>query len=102
MSADLSKFEYVSIEPEGACPVSGRPGEGFIVVGVYTAGSDSVMEGRQMRERLGNFETLPEARKAFPKAEVRECPHNPMLDPPPAQFSVDPSIAGEVYGDDEY
>jgi len=98
----MQKYDWISIEPAGPCPVSRRAGEGFIVVGHYTAPESSVMAGRQMRHQMDRFDTLEQARAKYPKAEVQEGCHNPLLEMPPAQFTVDPADAGEVYGEDEY
>ena len=98
------RFDWLSIEPEGPSPHMGCSHVGgFIVVGHYTAPRSSVLAGRQMRQRLGHFSTVEEALAEWPKAEVQEGCHNPLLEPPlPDTGSVDPSIAGEVWGEDDY
>lgn len=96
---DGEAFSYLAIErPNGA---TYSRDEGYVVYGYGTYEKGSVLAGRHKRVWLEAFDTIEEAKAAFPQAEVAEgsgyipieMPHTP-----PADF--DPGYAGESWDED--
>jgi hypothetical protein len=71
---------------------------GVYEYGVY--GRGSVLEGREKRTLKGQFDTLDEAKQAFPDAIEAGCGYREVVIPhtPPSWF--DPDYAGERWDDD--
>jgi len=89
------KFDYYTIEPdrEGGVNVYGH--------GVY--GRESVLEGQDRRVFLDAFRTQEEAEIKYPNAATMDRSTRPrarMSETPPDWF--DPSVAGEVWHEDDY
>lgn len=92
-----------TIEPQNqaAAAATGVP-PGFWVIehGEYPQGS--VLEGEYRRTRLRFYETLEDAQRDYPQAEVLDFPGfdiRPDL-PHVAPSWFDPTIAGETWDDD--
>ena len=70
--------------------------------GRYERGS--VLAGQSRRSFIASYESLQEARSAYPKADVidhsTKLHHNPMPHHAPGWF--DPADAGEVWSEGDY
>ena len=89
------KYEWLSIEPD-------KRG-GVIVYGHGTYEETSVLAGYPLRQWIKHFDTVEEAQKAYPTAEVKEWPTKMDVELPrvaPSWF--DPGAAGEVWDEEDY
>jgi hypothetical protein len=89
----MTKYEEMTIE-------SAKYGTGVTVYGYGTYGSTSVLAGQTKKQYLEGFDTLEQAKKAYPTAHVGGGyqPHNDIGSTPANWF--DPTDAGETWDSD--
>ena len=96
------KFDSLTIEPGSKCATM-HSIDGFTVYGHGTYPYSSVLGGQPSRTYVKHFETLEDAQKAYPQAEVISgSTYQQFLMPvnPPDWF--DPMDAGERWSEYEY
>jgi len=95
----------LTIEYCWANPRAGTPEGGYTVYehGIYPGGS--VLAGSPMRTWKAHFDTVEEAKAAYPSARAIEGSTYRSIDemmPATAPAWFDPSAAGEAWGEDDY
>ena len=93
----MSKFDHITIEPSEYSD--------FAVYGHGTYERSSVLAGQPKRSYLESFDTVVDAQKEYPNAEVLE--HSTKIDgmammPVCAPDWFDPMDAGECWHEDDY
>jgi len=76
-----------------------REGGGFVLWGLGTYSRESVLEGQESVTYIEGFDSLADAKRAFPEAPIEEYPpmrsQATLSDCPPSWF--DPADAGETW-----
>lgn len=92
------QFEYITICANPHPHLNPDP---IAVYGISTYPEWSVLGGQTQRVFLDSFQTVEEARAAYPTAEEAGLPARAQVPVnPPSDF--DPLDAGEAWGEDDY
>ena len=93
-----TKFDYTVITANPHPHLNPQP---IAVYGIGTYERSSVLAGQTMRVFLDSFDSIEDARAAFPDADEGGLPPRAEVprNPPP---DFDPLDAGEVWSEDDY